>query len=199
MLFLHSLTLFENSKFEGVLNSKFQNSKYSNFYTVAGKIVQQSLTWLVNSQDIFFFFQRWHDSLVLVYIVEILCHVPGIWDMIPTKTPIVVVDLVLVSSLLFLNRFHTWLWCFHCWLWTNNNRLWIDRNCAIITKNFLFHWFDKKKQNVTSNPFQPYLSRSEWWCVFCLFTPYLSVFLVFLRKNLILLNLIDKYATSTSH
>ena len=35
-------------------------------------------------------------------------------------------------------------------------------------------------------------------CVFCLFTPFLSVLFVFHRKNLVLLNLINRYIISTS-
>ena len=30
-----------------------------------------------------------------------------------------------------------------------------------------------------TNPLQSYLCLSDWWCFFCLFTPYLSVFFVF--------------------
>ena len=37
---------------------------------------------------------------------------------------------------------------------------------------------------ILTNPFQPHLSLSEWWCVFCLFTPYLLIFFVFHGKNL---------------
>ena len=33
--------------------------------------------------------------------------------------------------------------------------------------------------SILTIPFQSYLSLSEWWCVFCLFTPYLSVFFRF--------------------
>ena len=47
-----------------------------------------------------------------------------------------------------------------------------------------------------TNPFQSCLSVSEWWCVFCLFTLHLSVLFVFHGKNLVLLNLIDRYVTS---
>ena len=50
---------------------------------------------------------------------------------------------------------------------------------------------------ILTNPFQSYLSLSELWCVFCLFTPYLSVFFVFHEKNLILLNVINRYVTCT--
>ena len=35
-------------------------------------------------------------------------------------------------------------------------------------------------------------------CLFCLFKLYLSVFFVFHRKNLVLLNLINRYVTATS-
>ena len=48
-----------------------------------------------------------------------------------------------------------------------------------------------------TNPFQCNLSLSKWWCVFCLFTQYLSVFL-FHRKNLFLLNLINRYIKSVT-
>ena len=34
-----------------------------------------------------------------------------------------VIDLVLVSLLLTLKRFHTLFWCFHCWLLTSKYRL----------------------------------------------------------------------------
>ena len=47
-----------------------------------------------------------------------------------------------------------------------------------------------------TNAFQFYLSLSECWCLFCLFTP--SEFFVFHRKKLILLNLINWYVTSAS-
>ena len=50
---------------------------------------------------------------------------------------------------------------------------------------------------IPTNPFQSYLSLSELWRVFCLFTPYLSVFFVFHGKNLVLLNVINKYVTCT--
>ena len=32
-------------------------------------------------------------------------------------------DVVLVSSVLTLNRFHTLFWCFHCWLWISKCQL----------------------------------------------------------------------------
>ena len=32
-------------------------------------------------------------------------------------------DVVLVSSMLTLNRFHTLFWCFHCWLWISKCQL----------------------------------------------------------------------------
>ena len=32
-------------------------------------------------------------------------------------------DVVLVSLLLTVNRFHTVLWCFYCWHWTSKRRL----------------------------------------------------------------------------
>ena len=47
------------------------------------------------------------------------------------------------------------------------------------------------------NPFQCYLSLSVW-CVFCLFTPFLSVLFVFHRKNLVLHHLINRYMTFAS-
>ena len=34
-----------------------------------------------------------------------------------------IIDVVLVSLLLFFNKFHTLLWCLHCWLWTSNDWL----------------------------------------------------------------------------
>ena len=33
------------------------------------------------------------------------------------------IDVVLMFSLLTLNRFHTLIWCFRCWLWTSKCRL----------------------------------------------------------------------------
>ena len=36
---------------------------------------------------------------------------------------------------------------------------------------------------ILTNPFQCYVSLSNWWCVFCLFTPYLSIIFAF-RENL---------------
>ena len=52
----------------------------------------------------------------------------------------------------------------------------------------------------TNLPFQIlYFSACEvCLCVFCVFTPFLSVFFVFYGKNLVLLNIINKYVTSTS-
>ena len=44
---------------------------------------------------------------------------------------------------------------------------------------------------------ESYISLSECWCLFCVFTPYLSEFFVFHINTLILLNLINWYATST--
>ena len=44
---------------------------------------------------------------------------------------------------------------------------------------------------------ESYVSLSECWCLFCVFTPYLSEFFVFHIKTLILLNLSNWYATST--
>ena len=49
-----------------------------------------------------------------------------------------------------------------------------------------------------TNSFQSYLLRSEWWFVFCLFAPYLSVSFVFHGTNLVLGNLINRYVTSVS-
>ena len=50
---------------------------------------------------------------------------------------------------------------------------------------------------ILTNLFQSYLSLSDWWCVFCLFMQYLSVFIVFHGKNLVLLNLINRSVAST--
>ena len=50
---------------------------------------------------------------------------------------------------------------------------------------------------ILGNPFHCYLSLSVR-CVFCLFTPFLSVLFVFNRKNLVLLHLINRYMTSTN-
>ena len=50
---------------------------------------------------------------------------------------------------------------------------------------------------ILGNPFYCYLSLSVR-CVFCLFTPFLSVLFVFNRKNLVLLHLINRYMTSTN-
>ena len=52
------------------------------------------------------------------------------------------------------------------------------------------------------NPFH-YLSLSFWCvcvyaCVFCLFTPFLSVLFVFHRRNLVLYHLINRFMTFTS-
>ena len=43
-------------------------------------------------------------------------------------------DVVLVSLLLTLNKFHTLIWCFCCWLWTSQHQLcWLDeRKCIIV-------------------------------------------------------------------
>ena len=54
-------------------------------------------------------------------------------------------DVVLMSILLTLNRFHTLFWCFHCWLWISKYGL--DRNIRTIpqrkkclnTEFFLVH------------------------------------------------------------
>ena len=52
---------------------------------------------------------------------------------------------------------------------------------------------------ILANLFQSYHSPSVWCtCLFCLFIPFLSVFFVFHRKNLILWNLINRYMISTS-
>ena len=54
-------------------------------------------------------------------------------------------------------------------------------------------------QNPPPHSFQCYLSLSVWCvCVFCLFTPFLSVLFVFHRKNFVLLHLMNRYETSTS-
>ena len=49
-------------------------------------------------------------------------------------------------------------------------------------------------------PFRCYPSLSLWFVffAFCLFTPFLSVLFMFLRKNLFLLHLMKRYTTSTS-
>ena len=47
------------------------------------------------------------------------------------------------------------------------------------------------------NPFQCYLSECLA-CMFSLFTPFLSEFFVFHGKNLVLLNLINRYMTSAN-
>ena len=51
---------------------------------------------------------------------------------------------------------------------------------------------------IISSTFKSYLSLSDFWCLFCMFTSYLSDFFVFHMKKLILLNLISWYVTSTS-
>ena len=52
---------------------------------------------------------------------------------------------------------------------------------------------------ILANLFQSYHSPSVWCtCLFCLFIPFLSVFFVFHGKNLILLNLINRYMIFTS-
>ena len=51
----------------------------------------------------------------------------------------------------------------------------------------------------SKNPFQSFLFQNDRWFVLCLLTPYLSIFYVFYEKNLMLLNLINRYVTSTSH
>ena len=50
----------------------------------------------------------------------------------------------------------------------------------------------------SKNPFQSFLFQNDRWFVLCLLTPYLSIFYVFYEKNLMLLNLINRYVTSTS-
>ena len=57
----------------------------------------------------------------------------------------------------------------------------------------------KKVGNVSlvlkkTSTFESYLSLSECWCLFCVFTPFLSEFFVFHMKTLILLSLINQYA-----
>ena len=50
---------------------------------------------------------------------------------------------------------------------------------------------------ILTKPFRWYLSLSNWCaCVFCLFTPFRSVFFAFYGKNLIVLNLISISSTS---
>ena len=52
---------------------------------------------------------------------------------------------------------------------------------------------------ILTNSIQCYLFLSVWCvCVFCLFTPFLSIFFMFYRNNLILLHLINIYMTSKS-
>ena len=56
----------------------------------------------------------------------------------------------------------------------------------------------KKGYHLLINPFQWYFF-SEWLvyvCAFCSFTTFLSIFFVFHRKNLVLLNWVYKYVTS---
>ena len=48
-------------------------------------------------------------------------------------------------------------------------------------------------------PFQSYLWQCKWWFLFCLFTPYVSVFFVLHVKNLFLLNLINKFVCMISN
>ena len=66
------------------------NSYWHDCSTVAGMIVQQSLAWLVNRhlQDssavmIIFLLLCWHDSSIVVFTVEELCHAPEIRHLIP--------------------------------------------------------------------------------------------------------------------
>ena len=53
-------------------------------------------------------------------------------------------DIVLVSLLLTLNRFHALFWCFYCWLWTSKFRL--GNVWGLLFENHLcenlnlFHW-----------------------------------------------------------
>ena len=52
---------------------------------------------------------------------------------------------------------------------------------------------------IITSTFPSYLCISECWCLFCIFTPYLSEFFVFHRNELISLNhLINWYLTFTS-
>ena len=46
-------------------------------------------------------------------------HQNNVWNLLK----ICVNDVVLVSLLSALSRFHTLFWCFHCWLWTSKYRL----------------------------------------------------------------------------
>ena len=45
-----------------------------------------------------------------------------------------VINVVMVSSLLTLNKFQTLFWCLHCWLWTR--KYWLE-NVECLTKNIL--------------------------------------------------------------
>ena len=60
-------------------------------------------------------------------------------------------------------------------------------------------WFFSSLFFILTNPFQYYLLQSEWWFLFSLFTPYLSVFFVFHGKNLFLLNLINRFVCVVSN
>ena len=51
---------------------------------------------------------------------------------------------------------------------------------------------------IIGSPFQPCTYLSEHWCLFCMFTPYLSEFFMFRMKKLILFNVINWHVTSTS-
>ena len=54
-----------------------------------------------------------------------------------------VIDVVLVSLLLTLNKFHRFFWCFHCWIWTSKSRLGNNKTFlqTLLSKNFALYTF----------------------------------------------------------
>ena len=81
---------FQLQSWKVLLRGKCSFTNFKNVWhgcsTVTGKILQQSLTRFFNShgQD-FFFFLRWQNSSAVMFTIEELCHVPGIWPMIQIK------------------------------------------------------------------------------------------------------------------
>ena len=74
-----------------------------------------------------------------------------------------VIDIVLVSLLLNLNRSHILFWCFNCWLWANKCRqgillfhFWHDFSCkAVLSLYLCFLW------RYVVIHYQPY-----WMCLY---------------------------------
>ena len=82
-------------------------------------------------------------------------HQYNVWNLFKV---IDVIDLVLVSLLLTLNRFETMFWCFHCWLWTTANCKLLQTASGWISSTAI------KSMNTLRLRSTVFLNEQKQWC-----------------------------------